>query len=306
MTRCQNASTGAALPGLALLPIGAIIMVMLMSGCANVLGRDGSAGGGADQSGSAPYDHPTGAEDVLVSIMSDGGLVPMEYNLRNIPQFLLLGDGTAIVGGVMIEIYPGPAIPPLQSAMLNEGQIHQLFAAADDAGLLEQEIDFGEPAVADAPSTTVNITVDGRTISQSANALGSDDTSSGLSQTQVAAREALQGFIDAAHATADAASLGYQPTGVVAYRLSTEVGAPVDEPELQQPPQTWPIATAPAAPTAADASGATCVVVTGTEAETLLAALGNANELTPWLIGADPPAQMVFRPLLPGDQGCQG
>lgn len=286
--------------------LACVAAAVLLAGCANVLQGDGS-GGGTDPTGSAPYDHGSGAEDVLVSIKSDGGFVPVEYSLKNTPEFLLLGDGTAIVGGVMIEIYPGPAIAALQSASLNEGQIQQLFAAADDAGLLEQEIDFGQPAVADAPNTTVSITVDGRTVSQSAYALGfSDEAESQLSETQVAAREALQSFIDVAHATTDSASAPYVPAGVVAYRLTPDGNTPIADPGLEQSPLPWPIATVPALPDESGADPSTCVAVTGDEAQTLLTALAGANELTPWLIGTDPPARMVFRPLLPGDPGCEG
>jgi len=288
-----------------ILPLGVIIAVLL-SGCANVLqGESGGSGETGDPS-SPLHDHATGHEDVLVSIKVGGGLLPREYHLRSIPDFLLLGDGTAVVGGVTIAIYPGPAIAPLQSATLSEGQIQELFAAADDAGLLDGDIDYGQPAVADAPVTDVEITVDGRTVRQSAYALGfNDDPGAGLSATQIAARQALQGFIDAAHGTVDSASAGYEPTGVVVYRLSGDAGPPVDEPELAQPSQVWPITTAPAVPTESESGVATCVVVTGSEAATLLDALAQANELTPWLIGADSPARMVFRPLLPGDPGCE-
>lgn len=290
-----------------LLSIGCLVAAALLAGCASVLDGEGSGGGATDEPGSAPYDHATGAEDVLVSIKSDGGLVPVEYNLRNTPEFLLLGDGTAIVGGVMIEIYPGPATNPLQSTTLTEDQIQDLFAEADQSGLLDNEIDYGQPAVTDVATTTVTITVGGRTITQSAYGLGfSEDPEPGLSAENVAAREAMQGFIDAAHALVDGGeSTAYVPTGVVAYRLSTDAVAPVDEPDLVQPPVTWPITTAPAVPDATTSGVGTCLVVTGPDSATLVDAITQANELTPWLIGTDPPARMAFRPLLPGDPGCE-
>lgn len=289
-----------------LLSIGCLVAAALLAGCASVLDGAGSGGGGAtDDPGSAPYDHATGAEDVLVSVKSDGGFTPVEYNLRNTPEFLLLGDGTAIVGGVMIEIYPGPATNPLQSTTLTEEQIQALFAEADQSRLLDGEIDYGQPAIADAPTTTVTITVGDRTITQSAYGL-SEGSGAGVSAENVAAREALQGFIDAAHALVDGGeSTAYVPTGVVAYRLSTDAVAPVDEPDLVQPPVTWPITTAPAVPDATTSGVATCLVVTGPEAATLVDAIAQANELTPWQIGSDPPARMAFRPLLPGDPGCE-
>ncbi|MDQ4039898.1 MAG: hypothetical protein M3313_16505, partial [Actinomycetota bacterium] len=270
-------------------------------GCGSVLQGPDDAGGTGGRPGAAPYDHPTGADDVLVSVKAEGGFLPLEYNLRNTAQFLLLGDGTVIVPGVMIEIYPGPAIRPLQAARVTEGQIQELFAAAEEAGLLEGQIDYGEPGVTDVPTTTVTLTSNGRTVSHSAYALSYPEApDANLSAEQLAAREALQGFIDAAQGLAGADSQQYVPNGVVAYRISSESAPPVDE-GLDPEPMVWPIATAPETPVIGIDS---CIEVIGAEAQTLLEALGQANELTPWMIGSDPPTPMVFRPLLPGDPGC--
>lgn len=284
-----------------MLGLACLVASMVLTGCASVLQGAPSDDGG--NGGPAPYDHATGAEDVLVSIDVAGGFLPMEVSLRDTADFLLVGDATTVTPGAMIEIYPGPALYPLQSAKLTESQIQELFRSADDAGLLDGEIDYGEPPIADAPHTIVHITVDGRTVTQSVYALGlEDDGSPGLSDAQRAARTALQGFIDTAQGMAGAADEGYLPTGVVAHRLNMDLTTPVDDPGLEQPPQTWPITTVPPLPTGSDVSS--CIAVTGPEVPTLLAALDQANELTPWLIGSDPPARMAFRPLLPGDPGC--
>jgi len=285
-----------------LLGIGCLVTSLALTGCGSVLDGPGDGGGGGG-GGSAPYDHPTGAEDVLVSIKVDGGFVPVEYNLRNTAQFLLLGDGTVIVPGVVDAIYPGPAITPLQAATIREGQIQELIAAADEAGLLGEKIDYGQPLITDVPTTTVTFTVDGATVSQSAYALSYQDApDSNLTEQQVAARAALQGFVETTQGLAAADSEQYAPTGIVAYRLSAEFTPPVVDEGLEQEPRPWPIGTAPAPPTTGIGS---CVAVTGAEAPTLLAALVEANELTPWLIGTDPPSRMAFRPLLPGDPGCE-
>jgi len=285
-----------------MLGLGCVLASVALIGCGSVLQGPGDDGGGP---GSAPYDHATGAEDVLVSIKVDGGYTPFEYNLRNTAQFLLLGDGTVIVPGVMIEIYPGPAINPLQVATIREGQIQELFAAADEAGLLAGEIDYGQPGITDVPTTTVTLTIGDRTVSQSAYALSYQDAPDpNLSAENIAARETLQGFIDTAQSLAGGASEEYLPTGVVAYRLGPESAPPVEE-GLEQEPRAWPIATAPAMPEAGGDAVGTCVVVTGDEATTLLEALMEANELTPWLVGTDPASRMAFRPLLPGDPGCE-
>jgi len=202
----------------------------------------------------------------------------------------------------MIEIYPGPAINPLQSATLDEQQIQDLYAAADEAGLLGDEIDFGEPGVTDMPQTTVLITVGGRTYSQSAYALGfSDDPASGLTGAEIAARARLQSFIDAARATVGDESAPYVPPEVAVFRLNSDQSS-VDQ-DLEQEPLVWPITTLP--PPIGTGEAQSCVIITGADAAELVAVLEGANELTPWLIGADPPVYLAFRPLLPDDSGCE-
>lgn len=108
--------------------------------------------------------------------------MPLTYSLRDIADFLLLGDGTAIVGGPMTEIYPGPAINPLRSVILSEDQIQELLDVADAAGLLGAEIDYGNGAmtatVADLPTTTVSVAFGGRSASQSAYGLVFEDEGS--------------------------------------------------------------------------------------------------------------------------------
>lgn len=300
MTVCSRRSARPSVLG-----FGCLLATVTLLGCASVLegpgnGGDGGGGGGP---GSAPYDHPTGTEDVLVSVEVEGGFVPVEYNLRNTAQFLLLGDGTVIVPGVMIEIFPGPAINPLQATTVSEEQIQELYTAADEGGLLDGEIDYGQPGVTDVPTTTVTLTVDGRKVSQSAYALNYQDAPDpGLTAEQNVAREALQAFIDTAQGLAGSASEGYVPTGVVAYRIPPREQTTID-PDLAQKPVVWPIVTAPPPIPAGEFSS--CVAITGPEAVDLLAVLDGANELTPWLIGTESPANLVFRPLLSGDPGCE-
>lgn len=168
--------------------------------------------------GPGSYDHATGPEDVLVSVSLQigGGNAPLEYELRNNAQFLLLGDGTAIVAGATDASYPGPAILPLQSTTITEQQIHILLAAADDAGLLDGPIDYGDPGVTDASNTVVNITVGGRSVSQSAYALGMHEDSPNLSAANRSARTAMQGFIDAAQSLVGADSQHHQARTLLA------------------------------------------------------------------------------------------
>lgn len=281
--------------------VGCIIVGLALAGCASVLQGEPDTGDGSGGPGSTPYEHAGGAEDVLVSIDSGIGYVPVQFFLRNTPEFLLLGDGTAIAAAPVAEIYPGPAILPLQSVTVTEDQIQELIRVADESGLLEERIEYGEPRLQDLPSTSVVFTVEGRTVAHSAYALGfDDDVDADLTDSHRAARRVLRDFIDTAHSLVGSDSRAYRPTGVVAHRVSGGEASPAD-PALEQEPVAWPIATVP--PIAATDAGS-CVAITGAEAAALLDVLERANELTPWLIGTEPATQMVFRPLLPGDPGC--
>lgn len=248
------------------------------------------------------YEHATSAEDVLVGIDQAGGFVPLEVSFRNTAEFVLLGDRTAIAPAPVPDDFPGPAIYPLRSVTVTEERTQELFRLADDAGLLGGEIDYGDPGWTDLPYTGVKVMVGGRTFFQSAYGLGFDDDSSPeLSGTERDARLALRGFIDAARALVGADSARYTPTQLIAHRVSPGESTYVDS-ELEQEPRPWPITTVPPPPPAMNFDA--CTVITGPEVPTLLAALDQANELTRWVIGTEPPARVAVRPMLPDDPGC--
>ena len=54
----------------------------------------------------------------------------MQVNLRAMPSFTLYGDGTVIVPGPVIQIYPGPAVTPLIRSKLSESQVQALLKRA--------------------------------------------------------------------------------------------------------------------------------------------------------------------------------
>jgi hypothetical protein len=250
---------------------------------------DGTAGG-------ATIPHPTEPDAVVVRVLVGGGFVPVEQSLATIASSTLLGDGTLVTAGPVPLIYPGPAIQPLQSTVLGEEQVQALLARADELGLLDGPLDFGTPNVADAPSTTVTFVVDGRTIDQTANALGMEGMDDTVGEDQQANRAALQEFLDAL-AALPAGDEVVTPPAVAVFAL----GAPVTDPDLPQEPVDWPLATPPASD--GTDGGWPCTLVTGADVDTLLAALEGANAATPWVIDGVETA-LAFRPVLPGDAGC--
>jgi hypothetical protein len=248
--------------------------------------------------GTTPGTVPASTDGYVLRVIVGGGFVPVEQSVATIASATLLDDGTLITPAAVTLQYPGAAIQPLQSTMLTAEQVDALMARADELGLLDGPLDFGEPAVADAPSTTVTFVVDGQPVVQTANALGMEGMADTVDAEAQANRDALQAFLDelAAVSTGDEA---YPASAVAVISL----GTPVTDPSLPQEPVDWPLAVVPEEP--ADVPGGwPCVLVTGADLDTLLPVLETANQVTPWVVDGVETA-LAFRPVLPGDGGCQ-
>jgi hypothetical protein len=142
--------------------------------------------------GGVPLNRPTGAGEVVVQVLVDGGFVRPEVALATVPATTVLGDGTVITLAPTPAIYPGPALAPLQAAKVDAAAVDGLVARAAKLGLLAGPLDFGRPPVADAPNTTVTIVADGRAHRHVAAALGISDEATGAAN-----RRALKEFLAA-------------------------------------------------------------------------------------------------------------
>jgi len=110
----------------------------------------------------AGYQHPTGADEVVIQYAEVGGFLPREIAFQQTPSVLVSGDGRVFGPGAQIEIYPGPLLPAVQVQSITEEGIQTILAAADEAGLLAQ-IEYEQPTnIADAPTAQVTINVDGQ------------------------------------------------------------------------------------------------------------------------------------------------
>jgi ribosomal protein L18 len=101
----------------------------------------------------------------------EGGFVPYEYTLGSTPFWSLFGDGTLIVPGPQIEIYPGPALPNLTATPVSEDGIQAILEAAREAGLMDGDANYGDQCIADAATTVFTTNADGTTTVVSAYAL---------------------------------------------------------------------------------------------------------------------------------------
>lgn len=243
---------------------------------------------------------PRGGE-VVVQVLVDGGFLPVEAALATVPSVTVLGDGTVISPAPVPQIYPGPAITPLQSVRVDAATVDDLVDRARRLGLLDGPLELGRPSVMDAPTTTVTITVAGATHGHRAYALGFGDEAdsgggtSGLSDREVANRRALRSFVEATQKLPPG-ERPWAPSAVAVYRL----GPYQPDPELPQVEMAWPLGHPPAT-----SGSPPCGLVEGDDVGALLAALARANSRTPWLVdGAR--QSLAFRPVLPGQPGCSG
>jgi hypothetical protein len=245
------------------------------------------------------FDHPTGADDVVISYVEAGGFTTREFAFQQTPHLLVSGDGRAFSPGMQIAIYPGPLLPAVQVQTITDEGIQRLLAAADEAGLLA-DVDYEQPTnIADASTATVTINVDGETWVHEAYALGLESPEGTETSAE---REALFGFVQLLgdlSTAAGAENVGetelfepaeYAIEALVVDDLSVYASDDGIEPRIEEWPTALPVRLA-------DAS--TCTVVPASEiGETLLA----ADQLTFFTEG-DVTYQVLARPVLPG-RGC--
>lgn len=279
---------------------------------ASACGRlsDGPEAGSGPSGGSGStgtITHPTGADELVLRVEYRGGFVPHEFMLSSMPLWSLLGDGTLIVTGPQIEIYPQPALPPLIRTPITEDGVQAILAAADDAGLMDGDKDYADMCIADAPTTVFTTNANDATSVISAYALESEPTDSCGSKQDANARARLAEFqakLGDLRSWLPEGSVGadepYQPTEMRVYVLPYP-----KDPELPQQAMHWPLDTPPSTfgePLANDAQ-TRCGVVSGDELEEVYRAAGSANQLTPWASEATR-YRLILRPLLPDEHGC--
>jgi hypothetical protein len=295
--------------------LGVIPLALAAAACAGtaVYGRAGGAG-------NTP---PSGAISAALRVDWVGGFVTPVMRATRAPLLAIYPDGRVIDEGPQIEIYPPPALPNLQLRRISAADVRRLVDRAVAAGIGTEQ-DFGQPPIADAPSTRFTIQTAGGVRTTEIPALMEAD-GSGLTAHQQSARRAVRNLFD--DLTDLPATLGsgavsdstpYPPTAVAAFAepwTQTDPGpcpsaqAPRSSPGAGPgiscggpPARPWPGAALPGEPvgTRGDLS---CVTARGAEARALLAAARTAVSTTPWTSG-DRQWRVSLRPLLPDESGC--
>jgi hypothetical protein len=257
--------------------------------------------------------YPTGSSDLVLRLRNVGGFVAPVAHFLETPVISVYGDGTVIVPGPQIAIYPGPALPNLQRATISPAGMQILLAAARDAGLLGPDAHYDLVGIADAGTAEFTLNAEGRIHKISAYALmegGNGPLGSGADPAVTAARAKLatfQGQLGNFQALLGSELGSWSQYQADAVQLIVSRGAPDDGQGLVQQPLAWPLTThlgGFGATLPELMEGQRCGVVSGADLDLLMPLLQKANSLTPWLdanlFG------VAVRPLLPDETGCAG
>ncbi|HJQ71875.1 MAG TPA: hypothetical protein VJ887_00525 [Actinomycetota bacterium] len=277
----------------------ALVLLLTIAACADSPVDPGAGG----------IDHSTAPDVALVQISNEGGFVPVEWTYTNFPFYSLYGDGTLVVPGAQIEIYPGPALPAVSSRQVSEAGIQAILeqAIAVTRDIPTDLNDLGFMGIADASTTVITVSAGGVDRTIRAYALGElTERPDGMPEREYQARLSLQELV----ATLTGPT-GWLPEGSLGpegdYDASSArvfVGDYRAVDDLQQDPMVWPLGAGltgfgdPIPP-----GEMRCGVVEGVDWDTLRESATAANQLTPWTSAGDR-YSILFRPLLPDERGC--
>lgn len=265
-----------------------------------------------DGSGGIP--HPDGDEAVLV-VSSAGGFVPVDFIVRAMPTFVMLGDGRVFQQGAVPAIFPGPPFAPMSVRQLTPDGVQQVLRAVEQTGLFTQDLDLRGAAgmVADAPDTVFTLNAAGRQVTITVYALGmlapDMEPPPGMSSAEVEAHRLLSALleglmtIDTAVTSDGWTDDGWRAWEPDAFRLYVRdaSGEPPDE-GLPEDVRDWPTDADPATfgdEVALFGDGTRCGAVDGEDGIAWRTALAQASEITRWTTDGTDRWSVGVRPLLP-------
>ena len=211
------------------------------------------------------------SDEVLLEIGQTGGFVMVEFNLRRVPLYVVMSDGTVYRPAPSTEQFPGPALPEILRYEVDESVMSDVRQYVSDMGLSDiDEVYLDEAAqrIADAPDTYVTYFDDAGEHTLRVYALGMDDSSD-------ARAGQLNGLIQTLdEATASGGAEPYVPDRLEVYAVDR---APAD-PEFAST-MPWPLEIGYDELTASG-EPFPCVLLEDEQAERVTSAFDEANELT--------------------------
>lgn len=240
---------------------------------------------------------PPDPDQVLLTVTSEGGFVPIEFNLERMPRYVLMADGTLYHQGPVPAIFPGPLLPNVQVSTITEASFGEITALIEELGLpgIDERYDnTGAEMVADASTEVFTYHDETGEHRLAIYALGISE--GGGSTDRILANELLQALDTA---TAEGDSDPYQPE-----RLQVAVGPALQFEQGMSTTEPWPLAVS-FEEMDEWAIGWRCMEVAGQEVDELISVLSEANQATLWDTGTEE-LSMKARPLLPGETACTG
>lgn len=261
---------------------------------------------GDDGDTAATADAPPPPEGGLViEIERSGGFVTPEMAFANVPSVSVYADGRVVSQGATIMIYPGPALVPLHETTISEDEVAELLAVADELGLTDEPLDYGEPPIADAPDTIVTIRTADGTVEHRAAALAEaggpgGEPTPGLTDDQQDARQRLQELVEAAElAGAEGEPSTFEPAAYAARAVQED--PVVDEGAEEPQPRVvdWPVDLLE------PAQIGDCTVFEDDAAAALEDLFRDADQLTYFTDADGDTWRVTIRAVLPHESGCE-
>lgn len=286
---------------------------ILLAACSGP-GPGASGASGAPPTGGIA--HPTGADELVFSLSYEGGFVPVEFIFSSVPSVTIAGDGTVVVQGAQIDLFPGPALPPVMSRRLSEAGMQLILERIAETGFFAADAEFlgAQMGVADASNTVFTLHADDRDVRVSVYALGffaGQDPPPGLPERERQAHAVLAPLAEQLTALDQLVPASaweetdWHPYQADALRLLVRnVDAePPGDAGIPSEPMAWPIDADPATfgEPYPPLDGSRCGAVTGDEAIAWYEALATANQLTRFTAG-DHAYSVLARPVLPGEE----
>jgi len=285
-----------------------ISLGLLLFACGKTPNSPGTtAGPGADHTTKPPaatISHPTGSQELVMRVSTGGGLVPIQYMLTHVPEFSLYGDGTVIVTGPVILVFPGPALPNLQTAKVSEDTIQEILSLAKELGLFANGVDYGSPGITDVATTTILINAEGTSYRADIYALGMEEGAGGLTMQQQEARAAIADLVAKLSDVSvfGAEGLAWKPYDFSSLLVFSTRFSPqsVSDTEIEPNRLAWPLDDPDTIGEPDDRPGYRRVVISGQDLDQLRPLLDEATQITVWTY-AGREYSLYFRPLLPDE-----
>lgn len=273
----------------------------LTTGCA-ISGSDGSTDTTATTivttTGVDTADLP--ADQVVWQELTSGGSGPAAARAAEVPTVTIYADGRIFVVDPQATPHFDKPVPMLVGTVAPE----RLEGFLDDVritGLLAGDVDYGEPSIAEFPTTTVTYHAIGTPKSIEVYALGIEQGDSAardsLTDRQVQARQQLSAMLLSA-GTMSTDLEPWTPQEVHATMFNPDGIATVDE-NYSAP---WPGPGFDEFPAFEPGQTTSCLLLGGDDAVAVYEA-ATLNPGSTWTSGEDL-RQIVVAPVLPGEEGC--